>query len=460
MTGKNLDLFLIVSLLKFLCVVDIQSPIGSFGSRILAFISGSSLTPSWGDESRFLDSISDSPELNTTILGIWGVTNDNQINPIYDADRLTLSFCLIIKDDNAILNEWIAYHYHTMNMRRLIVAVDPTSQTSPADILKPWKEHFELDYTIWDDSDYMPDDFLSGDYSRVPDTINKPSKETLKNHNFFTKEKAMKDYTIINNHRFRQKMFISECYHQLKHENRTWTAHIATDEYIAVNPFWWNETQRVNRFSDEVTAPLMPSDGSLASFLQAMQKTQMGGLDETPSCVMMPQIKFGSEEEGELEDSKYNGWDRTSFETLRWKVHEKPRNKKNRFGKSIVNVFSLPESHPIFTEHYVSSVHRPLDAKQGGKRYACPDRNQGFSPTKSRPLVIHHYLGSFERYTARNDTRRNVKTYQMTAAQSKFYNQEKEGKWWIGRWLESFQETHGKEKASLVLGDYRISSLQ
>jgi hypothetical protein len=37
----------------------------------------------------------------------------------------------LIKDDNDILNEWIAYRYHFLNLRHMIVAVDPISATSP-----------------------------------------------------------------------------------------------------------------------------------------------------------------------------------------------------------------------------------------------------------------------------------------------------------------------------------------
>eukprot|EP00535_Pseudo-nitzschia_heimii_P001226 CAMPEP_0197176734 /NCGR_PEP_ID=MMETSP1423-20130617/2556_1 /TAXON_ID=476441 /ORGANISM="Pseudo-nitzschia heimii, Strain UNC1101" /LENGTH=131 /DNA_ID=CAMNT_0042626143 /DNA_START=454 /DNA_END=846 /DNA_ORIENTATION=- len=35
------------------------------------------------------------------------------------------AFCMLIKDDNDILDEWIGYHYHTMKMRKVVVAVDP-----------------------------------------------------------------------------------------------------------------------------------------------------------------------------------------------------------------------------------------------------------------------------------------------------------------------------------------------
>jgi hypothetical protein len=97
------------------------------------------------------------------------------------------AFCLIVKDDNDILSEWIAYHYSVFNMRRLIVAVDPDSEQNPYNILKLWGKQiqtesqllrssqnnnknngnsnntndeespvFELEYTIWNDEYYTP----------------------------------------------------------------------------------------------------------------------------------------------------------------------------------------------------------------------------------------------------------------------------------------------------------------
>ena len=35
------------------------------------------------------------------------------------------SSCLLIMDDNHYLIEWLAYHYHVLPLRRLIVATDP-----------------------------------------------------------------------------------------------------------------------------------------------------------------------------------------------------------------------------------------------------------------------------------------------------------------------------------------------
>lgn len=79
-------------------------------------------------------------------------------------DNATFSACLLIKDDNAILSEWIAYHYHTVNLRHLVVAVDPSSIESPASILSRWRQNTDLKVNYWNDTDYMPQSFVDTGY--------------------------------------------------------------------------------------------------------------------------------------------------------------------------------------------------------------------------------------------------------------------------------------------------------
>ena len=79
-------------------------------------------------------------------------------------DNATFSACLLIKDDNAILSEWIAYHYHTVNLRHLVVAVDPSSSESPASILSRWRQNTDLKVSSWNDTDYMPQSFVETGY--------------------------------------------------------------------------------------------------------------------------------------------------------------------------------------------------------------------------------------------------------------------------------------------------------
>ncbi len=47
-----------------------------------------------------------------------------------------MAACLLIKDDNHLLIEWIAYHYLTLPLRYLVIAVDPDSFSSPLPSLK------------------------------------------------------------------------------------------------------------------------------------------------------------------------------------------------------------------------------------------------------------------------------------------------------------------------------------
>ena len=62
------------------------------------------------------------------------------------------SACLLIRDDNQLLSEWISYHYHTLKLRYLVIAVDPDSQTSPHNILQRWQKT-DLEVLEWSDAE-------------------------------------------------------------------------------------------------------------------------------------------------------------------------------------------------------------------------------------------------------------------------------------------------------------------
>lgn len=60
--------------------------------------------------------------------------------------------CLLLKDDNDRLSEWIAYHWLVLPLKYLVVAVDPTGMTSPEKILNLWKEaDLGLEIEFWND---------------------------------------------------------------------------------------------------------------------------------------------------------------------------------------------------------------------------------------------------------------------------------------------------------------------
>ena len=76
----------------------------------------------------------------------------------------TLSICVLTKDDTDLLPEWLAYHIHTMRLTQLIIAIDPTSVTTPKPILERfYKQIPTFQYELWTDYDYMPTWFVVDD---------------------------------------------------------------------------------------------------------------------------------------------------------------------------------------------------------------------------------------------------------------------------------------------------------
>jgi hypothetical protein len=57
----------------------------------------------------------------------------------------SFSACLLIRDDNHWLIEWLAFHYHVLPLRDLIVVVDPRSKTSPSRIFQRWEGYINIE---------------------------------------------------------------------------------------------------------------------------------------------------------------------------------------------------------------------------------------------------------------------------------------------------------------------------
>lgn len=425
-------------------------------------------------------------------------------------------------DDNDILAEWVAYHYHVVNMRRLIVAVDPYSKTSPLDVLQAWGPEggtggggggWDLEYTLWNDEDYMSEAFWKDkDYSGVPSNSwhlgGAPEKQR------------------VDNHRFRQRTFVSQCYARLKAEGRTWVAHIDTDEFLVVNPMLRSEGQsqggsdaagkrnetaalgsnEPEAFSSTVPVPKTPTAGSLSVFLGALYSKDRATGYRPHTCLMIPRVLFGSREDIDLHytladdgqimlplegvgqqsqaatnNSSINQdptgpssssssssssppsnssslWWYKSLETLRWEYHNNlTSNNRNGAGKSLVNVATIPEDHPIFLHKAAASVHETLVPNLGGKKYACGPHKAtlGVEPAWSRPISLNHYGSSLDRYMARGDIRRTIGGYNFLMGPASIHKDDG----WIRGWFHHFVTEHGLEKALTVMGNHTTSSL-
>jgi hypothetical protein len=125
------------------------------------------------------------------------------------------------------------------------------------------------------------------------------------------------------------------------------------------------------------------------------------------ACIMIPRLRFGSKESTPEQINKRvpAGFNASAFTTLRHRKHAEARlSIINKTGKVIVDVSRL---HPGRMK--VKNPHRPLWAY-------CP-KSELFTLIKDNLLIIHHYAGTWEQYTYREDFR-SMKTKEVRDSDS------------------------------------------
>ncbi|CAB9516928.1 expressed unknown protein [Seminavis robusta] len=264
--------------------------------------------------------------------------------------------CILIKDDNHWLIEWLAYHYHTMPLRYLIVAVDPDSKTSPIPILKRWKDRKMMSISVWNDEMFMP-------------------KQIKANAGIFNNN------TELMMHRVRQNNFYFKCMRTFKQRDREWLMLIDTDEYIVNNyasGLYYNITKNI-----PITKP-----GNVLTFIK--QHHMLTG--ENHTCSYMPRYMFGIKESETTMVQRHMpaGMDGMDYLTQRF-LYRNPRRMHN--GKNLINIRMLPQIKTYTSVHHVSSY--------------CPDpdKMRTVNHVKKSLVRVHHYLGTEEQYFFRSDPR-------------------------------------------------------
>jgi hypothetical protein len=286
-----------------------------------------------------------------------------------DADKGSFAACLIVRDDNHYLIEWLAYHYHFLPLRRLIVAHDPHAHTSPTEILDRYRNHSLMNITEWNDDDYFDPSVQKT--SRII-----KQKLGVKHFNQTTPEKVR-----VATFRTRQEYFLSNCFNQLMEENQTWTAVIDSDEYIVPN---WNaaESFRIRDVKPTVYEMLKSPENQNIS-------NNMGS-----ACVAMNRIEFGVKEEQNMTAATKIvpvGFNYSEFFTLRWRY---PNRKKLPNGKSMIDLSEMETSDvtPVRTNPHCPSKRR------------CSRNGRGVR-SKESTFTVHHHVGTLEQWTYRDDER-------------------------------------------------------
>eukprot|EP00588_Corethron_pennatum_P003449 CAMPEP_0194292748 /NCGR_PEP_ID=MMETSP0169-20130528/46380_1 /TAXON_ID=218684 /ORGANISM="Corethron pennatum, Strain L29A3" /LENGTH=385 /DNA_ID=CAMNT_0039041041 /DNA_START=556 /DNA_END=1713 /DNA_ORIENTATION=- len=328
--------------------------------------------------------------------------------PVQDS---SFSACLLIKDDNDKLREWLAYHYTAASLKNLIVAEDPTSTTSALPILELWNRTTDMEIFLWNDTNYMPEG------GKLQEKMNKISTRTVGSFKFNDQESR----EMIKLHMVRQKEFISKCllFHQKK--ERKWTMLIDTDEYLVFNKLdkagnerQYEEVKRIGKHREEVLERVK----TLRSDLSEVGRESIAHYAErykfelpwiVEPCMPLPRLFFGSIESSEaaVKESVPHIFDAKKFDTLRYRKHAKKGEwENNLYDKSIVDLSRITQK----ALHNIVDPHRPI--------VTCLKNRDGYNPTKGKIsridqtlLRVHHYVGSWESFDAKKITRRSREKY-------------------------------------------------
>jgi hypothetical protein len=283
---------------------------------------------------------------------------------------------MLVMDDNHFLTEWLAYHYHVLPLRRLVLAQDPRSLTSAHAILQRWNNTGLMTITVWHDVDYIVDD------------AERQAAE------YWVRAKFPESSESLVQHRARQRLFYYKCMQHLKREGQSWCLLTDSDEYLRVNYALVE--------SLALTAPSLDTAGSVGTFLEQDRHRPGQNLTTTP-CIQIPRLRFGvMESANNNSQPKFDrdippAFNASTFATLRWRYRSNADNRAlNRVSKVLLDLQRVSWDKLV----PVDSIHRPV-------RSLCGHRRLYIQATE-QVLVVHHYLGSWEQYSFRNDSRKGV----------------------------------------------------
>jgi len=366
-----------------------------------------------------------------------------------------LSCILLLLDDNHWLIEWLAYNYHVMPLRHLIVAVDPTSRTSPKRILQRW--NYLMNIQVWHDVDYMASQ--TNKKKKHPRHI----KYQRKNATLSMTPRSKNKNGALEQHRQRQNEFFVRCLEsfQEQHVSAEWVQLVDTDEYITVH-----DDNTVNTDSDNY----IEEPGSVLRALRQHEQGLRQQQDTTQKdCWYIPRFMYGAKESSPRVVERYVPPHPTSNKnqlpisgrsllTQRYLY----RNSNHRLnGKNIVRLSALKQQRDSSFE----SVHRIS--------HLCPAPAsiQYIEQLHQSPFLrIHHYLGTKEQYFSRsNDPRAgdNRTTYQQVPTEAhpvegayfkrdifRYDQITKEGTVWdssLRGWIDGFCKSVGYDMAQYLL---------
>jgi hypothetical protein len=324
----------------------------------------------------------------------------------------TFSACLMFKDDTHLLTEWLAYHYHVLLLRRLIIGVDGGPESFPMDLINRYSGRIQI--TLWSRNIFAPDWMMNS---------------TDRHRNYDDAQKHIR----------RQMLLLRQCALRLKHENRTWTAFLDPDEYLVFNHQLYVPTLSPMIDSEEtrqtgVQLPNVREEGVIYKFLQTNKLQRK--ISENKPCVTIPRLLFGSHISSD--HSSRISTDNTvpPLMTMRYRSHANRTNfKANRLSKTVLQLQYLS----IQQLSRLKNMHSPVPEVCQHPQLIHADNSL---------LIINHYLGSQASFSHRKDARNQFGRLQLY---QRFQNVQEGTDDTITSWYEGFERVNGRETALKLL---------
>jgi hypothetical protein len=364
--------------------------------------------------------------------------------------------CLMIKEDNNLLFEWLAYHYTVLPLRYIVIGSDVGNTQDPTDILSRWKTaQTDLQYWVWNASDFV------NRHGRAYN-VNSSANSNVANNG--SNVENDKDSILQAHHDFvnRQKGFVTTCSEFLKKQGVQWTTYIDSDEFVVLNRLGEDEMEgndenkngqkKIHPESYQARRNLPPAsqgsdkdkDTTVVDVLQTMRHT---GYWKKPSksngnCYTLPRLLVGSLENAtcpgaaDVNELARRDYNRDEMSTLRFVQHsQKGDFKSSKFGKVVMDLSGMSEE-TVASEP--RNIHRPYKSE-------CGPAVVQFS---NAVLYLSHYIGTWERYSSRLDGRRNRQEWQQRAYFDHGVSCDQE----VHTWLPRFIAQMGRTRARFLLG--------
>ena len=345
-----------------------------------------------------------------------------------------------------------------LNLRHLVVCLDPYSDTSPNKIAERWNKQGMMQIDVWNETDFE----------------------------YLSKKENVTQQMQIELHRRRQMRCYTDCLKHLNAFNRTWTMMIDVDEFISFNPVIDdgslvkidigekhiayekiddsdpnsnykviktlkkrtspNPISNPNRYRIEVLMNMRlkvprsayQSNKTIAQFITEGKNT----IPFHETCVVLPRLQFGNVVKSKnlkLQEGVSVDFAANRFNTLKYFSHHKNiGNPVNGAGKSIVDVSKMKT-------YKVENVHM-INSECGNSKQAA------FADHATSLLRVNHYLMPKELYFSKlhhslheNEKYNKFKTYEYRASVNYSQSYGMEG------WLELFVNEVGTRKAKILL---------